>query len=650
MIVIRGLKKTFGSRVLFENASFELHPGFRYGLTGANGVGKSTLLRILAGDEPASDGVVTTPKDARIGLLRQDQFIDLDRRIVDVAMMGDKEAWRAWDELRSLDSSTSNSSRVSALDELLRARDGYGLEARAGGMLAGLGIDCAVHGSPLGTLSGGYRLRVLLAQCLLSKPDLLLLDEPTNHLDILSIRWLEKYLASYPGCVVMVSHDRRFLDQVATHILDMDYDTIHPYVGNYSQSLAEKSAWRDQREREIARKQRLVAHRQAFIERFGSKATKARQAQSRLKQIRRIEIDELPKSSRARPHFQLHPARQSGNDVLCVEGLSKSYQGRSVLHDVSFLVRRGERVAVIGPNGIGKSTLLRLLVENLQPDTGCIRWGHQVAVGYFPQDHRERLSEPKLSVVDWLWSACPSQSASFVRGELGRLLFSGTDADKPIGNLSGGEAARLLFAKLAVERPNVLVLDEPTNHLDLEAIEALADGLAQFEGTCLMVAHDRWFVSRLATRIIELVPNGHRDFPGTYAEYLRDCGDDHLDVDATWLRAREARAQQQKDQKDAILEVSQNRGDLKRKRNRLKNLPARRDAVLDDIATLEQSIAAIDARFSEPTFFVTVAAEEVQSLRSERHAADEALQRKVTEWEELEREMAELTAELGFEP
>ncbi|HMA97276.1 MAG TPA: ABC-F family ATP-binding cassette domain-containing protein [Polyangiaceae bacterium] len=644
MLTLSQVSKSYGPRTLFANASLELRTGVRYGLVGANGSGKTTLLRVLAGDEPPTDGNISYPKEARFGVLRQDRFVEDSQRIVDVAMMGDELVWKALEEIRSLElGASADPERITALDELIRTHEGYALRSRASQVLAGLGIETSVQERNLGTLSGGFKLRVLLAQVLLSRPDILLLDEPTNHLDILSIRWLEKFLAEYRGCAVIISHDRRFLDHVVSRVLDVDYDTITEYVGNYSEHVEQKRAFREQQEAQIAKQEKVVADKMAFIERFRAKATKARQAQSRVKQIERIEIQELGRSSRRYPHFNFVPARQSGKDVLNIEHLAKSYGTQQVLNDVSFMVRRNERVAIIGPNGIGKSTLLKCAVGTLKQDQGDITWGHEARVSYFAQDHAEALGNPERTLLEWLWQFAATQPESWVRGQLGQVLFSGDDVKKKIGALSGGESARLVFARLAIEQPNVLVLDEPTNHLDFEAIEMLVTSLQQFEGTVIVVSHDRWFVSQVATRIIELLPVGYRDFPGTFDEYLGQCGDDHLDADAVLAKAKEQAAV------DASpnLELNRQRDELKRKRNRLKALPQRRDAALAEVERLEQRATELEARYAEPGFFDAGNAASVAEVQADQQRTREALDAAIQQWETLEGEILALEQELA---
>jgi ATPase subunit of ABC transporter with duplicated ATPase domains len=635
------LAKSFGGRTLFEEVSLQLNPGSRYGLVGANGSGKTTLLKILAGDEPASDGSVSIPGHARVGVLRQDRFLDDDQIILDLAMMGDAGIWQALRERdRIVDHGEGDAGRLADLEDTLRLGGGYTLEARATAVLEGLGIPMVSHRRPLATLSGGFKLRVLLAQVLVGGPDALLLDEPTNHLDILSIRWLEKFLAGYRGVAVVISHDQRFLDNVVTHILDVDYQTITQYTGRYTTFVVEKEAARGRLEAEVARAEKIVADKRAFVERFGAKASKASQAQSRLKQIEKIEIQEVKATSRRTPLFRFAPERASGREVLEVAGVSKAYGDKQVLRDVSLTVRRGETVAVIGPNGLGKSTLLKIVMDRLSPDEGKVRFGHEVRTGYFAQDHQEQLGDASMTALDYMWEGCPSESTATVRGLLGRVLFSGEDVQKSLGSLSGGEAARLIFGRIIAERPNVLVLDEPTNHLDLEAIAALVEGLKAFEGTVLLVSHDRWFVSELATRIVEVTPDGLRDFPGTYAEYLAQCGDDHLDADAVTLKAKAVKARERETTQGAPADGGLSWEEQKKRRNRAAALPARREKVLAAIEAAEARKKAIAELYAQPGFFERTLKGEILKLEREAAELGSKIDRWMSEWEEIEAELA----------
>lgn len=543
MISVSNLEKSYGDRVLFADASFQLNPGERYGIVGANGSGKTTLLNILSGDAQATSGTVAVGKSLRLGVLRQDQFIHGDEEVLGVALMGHPELWEAMvekDKLLARAHESFDADRYSVLEETVQRLDGYTAEARAATILEGLGLPAEVHHRPLSTLSGGFKLRVLLAQVLAGSPDVLLLDEPTNHLDILSIRWLEKFLHDFEGPVAVISHDHRFLDNVATGILDVDYQTVTLYHGNYTEFVEQKVGDRERKEKEIEGRQKEIAHQQKFVDKFKAKASKARQAQSKMKQIERKveEMEELPGSSRRYPKFRFVQRRQSGKEVLKVAGLKKAFGEKEVLHGVDLQIARGDRLVIMGPNGIGKSTLLKILVGDLKADTGSVEWGYETHPGYFAQDHHEQLEGLERTAEQWLWDFCPSRDRGFVRGHLGMVLFSGDDGEKRLSALSGGEAARLVFSRLALEQPNVLVLDEPTNHLDLESIEALVASLQTYEGTLILVSHDRWFVGQLATRVVEISPAGIRDYLGTYEEYVHACGDDHLDADTVVLKAK----------------------------------------------------------------------------------------------------------------
>ena len=644
MIAVTGLGKSFGAQTLFDEASFQPNPGCRYGVVGANGSGKTTLLRLLIGEVEPTSGLVAIPRRLRLGTLRQDRFLADEVPILEAVMRGHTELWRAIRDKEALLEASDvdfDADRYQELEDVVLSLDGYSFEARCGEVLEGLGIPTAIHRRPLGTLSGGFKLRVLLAQVLASDPGALLLDEPTNHLDILSIRWLEKFLLEYRGCAVVISHDHRFLDNVCSHIVDVDYETVTVYTGNYTEFVRLKATDRERREAEIAKREKEIASHQAFVDRFRAKATKARQAQSKIKMIERTVIERLPVSSRRYPTFGFSQRRPSGKVVLDLEHLCKSYGDNRVLSDVSLTVRRGDHLAVIGPNGIGKSTLLKIVTGKVEADAGEVRWGHETHPGYFAQDHRDLLEGRDGTVESWLGEACPGRDVGFVRGQLGKVLFSRDEVAKKLGALSGGEAARLIFARLTVEAPNVLVLDEPTNHLDLEAIEALVDALASYDGTLIFVSHDRWFVSRLASRIVEISAHGITDYPGGYDDYLADCGDDHLDADAVSLRARrekrDSRGERPVPPPPAAAPTPATRADQKRRRE----LVLRRDVLTASIEEAESRIADIDARFCEAGFFERTTDDQVRRLQREQQELRTRLAALLADWEQVEEQLAE---------
>ncbi|HUF89137.1 MAG TPA: ABC-F family ATP-binding cassette domain-containing protein [Gemmatimonadota bacterium] len=647
MITVSNLSKSFGDQTLFSGVSLQLSEGSRYGLVGANGSGKSTLLRILAGETPPSEGTVSIPRRARLGVLRQDHFEYEAVPILDVVLMGNRELWDALvvkQEVLERAADHFDSERYSAAEEVVLRHDGYSVEARAAEILEGLGIPTAVHREPLATLSGGFKLRVLLAQTLAADPDVLLLDEPTNHLDILSIRWFEKFLQGFEGTAVVISHDHRFLDNVSTHILDVDYETVTLYAGGYTRFQAAKREERERKETEITRREREIADHQAFVDRFRAKASKARQAQSRIKRIEKIEIERLPQSSRRWPTFRFRQRRPSGKVALTARGISKAFGDRQVLSDVNLEVKRGDRLAVLGPNGIGKSTLLKILVGQLEPDAGEVEWGYETYPGWFAQDHREQLGDGRQTAESWLWDASPGEGIGFVRGQLGLVLFSGDEALKPVGKLSGGEAARLVFARLAVEKPNVLVLDEPTNHLDLEAIESLVEGLAAFDGTAILVSHDRWFVSEVADRILEIRPDGIRDFHGSYDQYVEVCGDDHLDAESVSSRALRERTARERPAR-APEGAPADRAAERERRRRAADLSAERDRLLEEVDQAEARLAEIHARFADPGFYAGTEHEDVRALESEEREVAGRVERLMEQWTAVERELTALGGE-----
>jgi ATPase subunit of ABC transporter with duplicated ATPase domains len=655
----------FGAHVLFADASFQLNAGERYGLVGANGSGKTTLLNIMSGDIEPSAGTVAIPKSLRLGVLRQDQFIYEDQEILAVALQGHAELWQVMVEKEKILARAHEEfdiDRFSELEETVQRLDGYTAETRAATILEGLGIPTEVHRQPVSTLSGGFKLRVLLAQVLAGAPDVLLLDEPTNHLDILSIRWLEKFLQSFTGPAVIISHDHRFLDNVATRILDVDYQTVTLYHGNYSAFGAEKIAERERREKEIEGRQKEIAHHQKFVDRFKAKNSKARQAQSKIRMIERIadDLEELPGSSRRYPKFRFRQRTASGKDVLKVRGIRKAFGDNEVLHGVDLQVQRGDRLVIMGPNGIGKSTLLKIIMGELPADAGTVEWGHGAQPGYFAQDHHEKMDEAEKTAERWLWDFCGDKDRGYVRGELGLMLFSGDAAEKPVRALSGGEAARLVFSRLMVEQPNILVLDEPTNHLDLESIEALVVGLQNYDGTLVLVSHDRWFVSQLATRIVEIGRNSIRDYHGSYDEYVHACGDDHLDADNVVLKARREEKKVRREPASTNGGPGSSRQDGSGRQNNgarqgggtarkaESSHAGRADAesrlarLTADIEADETRIAVIDETFAQPGFFEATSPDQLKELQAERSQLQSRVDRLMSEWERLESEIQAL--------
>ncbi|MGH7446790.1 MAG: ABC-F family ATP-binding cassette domain-containing protein, partial [Longimicrobiales bacterium] len=621
----------------------------------------TTLLNILSGDQPEADGSVAIPKSARLGVLRQDQFLYEDQEILAVALMGHPELWDVMVEKEALLARAHEEfdvDRFSELEDAVQRLDGYTAETRAATILEGLGIPTEVHRQPLSTLSGGFKLRVLLAQVLAGAPDVLLLDEPTNHLDILSIRWLEKFLQNFQGPAVIISHDHRFLDNVATKILDVDYATVTLYHGNYTMFGEQKVAERERREKEIEGRQKVIAHHQKFVDRFKAKNSKARQAQSKVRMIERIaeDIEELPGSSRRYPKFRFRQGTPSGRDVLRIKGIRKTFGDNEVLHGVDLQVQRGDRLVIMGPNGIGKSTLLRIVMGDLSAD-GTVEWGHGTRPGYFAQDHHEKLGDAATTTAErWLWDFCPGKDRGYVRGELGLMLFSGDAAEKSLSTLSGGEAARLVFARMQVEQPNVLVLDEPTNHLDLESIEALVAGLQNYDGTLILVSHDRWFVNQLATRVVEISVSGIRDYHGTYEEYVHDCGDDHLDTDNVVLKARRAEKKPRAESGSARTETgvagaAARNGDGRSRNGRSASgrsggarpdnsraREARLAQITAEIEAGESAIAAIDRSCAAAGYFEHTPGDQIKSAQAERTRLQQDIDRLLEEWERLEQE------------
>ncbi len=523
MISTTKLTMQFGAKPLFEDISVKFSDHNKYGLIGANGCGKSTLLKVLGKEIEASSGSVAYTPNERIGMLRQDQFAYEDETVIDVVIMGHEELWeikKERDRIYSLPEMTEEEGiKVAELEHEFAELDGYTAESRAEELLSGLEIPEGQHYGPMSAVAPGWKMRVLLAQALFSNPDILLLDEPSNNLDINTIRWLESVINSMESTMIIISHDRHFLNSVCTHMADIDYGELRMYHGNYDEYMIAATAARERLVSENAKKKAQIAELQAFVSRFSANASKSRQATSRQKQIDKIQLEEVKPSSRINPYIIFEQEKKL--QKLVVEGinLSKSYDDLTLFKNFDLRIDAGDKVAIIGPNGIGKTTLLRLLAGDLEPDTGSIKWSENAKVGYFAQDHSADFNMD-MNLFDWMTQWTDSADEQVIRGALGRMLFRADDIKKKVNVLSGGEQGRMLFGKLALQKNNVLLMDEPTNHLDMESIESLNTALENFPGTLIFVSHDREFVSSLANKIIELTPNGIVNFAGSYEDYL----------------------------------------------------------------------------------------------------------------------------------
>jgi ATPase subunit of ABC transporter with duplicated ATPase domains len=532
-IEVQDVSKAYGSKRLFREVHVRFDGGRRYGLTGPNGAGKTTFLAIVAGELEADSGFVQRPK--RTSVLAQDHYAFESWRALDVVIMGNARLWKALAEKQELTAnaelSDADGERLGELECVIAEENGYSAEADAGELLGGLGIPESDHEKCMSELPGGRKLRVLLAQALFGAPDALLLDEPTNNLDIDSIRWLERFLRSYRGVLMVISHDRRFLNRICTHIADIDYETIILYPGGYDDMVRAKGQVKSKIEQDNSDRSKKIAQLQEFVARF-SAGTRASQVQSRKKQIERLTLTDLKRSNIERPFMQFQVKKPSTKQTLTIDGLSKRWPETEVCNGFRAVVTRGERVAIIGRTGVGKTTLCKLLMGEIKPDAGRIEWGSQTSLGYLAQDHRAGIADG-LTVSEWLHSFEPKADVQKIRGLLGRMLFKGEEGMKPTSALSGGEAVRLIFSKLMLTQDNVLILDEPTNHLDLESILALGDGLTKFEGTAFVVTHDRDLVASFATRIFAFTDDGLVDFQGTYDDFAeRFGGEDSERVDS----------------------------------------------------------------------------------------------------------------------
>ncbi|HTY92923.1 MAG TPA: ABC-F family ATPase [Steroidobacteraceae bacterium] len=531
MLATSNLGIQFGAKPLFEQVTVKFTDGNHYGLIGANGCGKSTLMKVLGGELEQSTGEVMLQAGLRMGKLNQNQFAYEDERVLDVVMQGHVEMWRAMRERDAIyanaEATDADYMRAAELEGRFAEYGGYDAEARAASILTDAGIPESLHNVPMREVAPGLKLRVLLAQALFSRPDVLLLDEPTNNLDINSIRWLEKVLNDYDATMIIISHDRHFLNQVCTHIADLDYQKLTIYPGNYDDFMLASVQARARVEAANAKAKDRISDLQEFVRRFSANASKSRQATSRKRQLEKIKLEDIRPSSRQNPYIRFEQARKLYRSAFTVEKLKFAYPGADspVLNGVSFNVEAGERIAIIGANGIGKTTLMRCLAGDLKPTAGTISFVENADVGYMPQDPQAEFEEP-LDLFTWMSNFTgKADDEQITRATLGRLLFSGDETKKSVKVLSGGEKGRMIYGKLMLTRPNIMLMDEPTNHMDMETIESLQIGLEKYPGTLLFVSHDREFVGSLATRIIELRAGGEiADFHGTYDEYLRSQG------------------------------------------------------------------------------------------------------------------------------
>jgi ATPase subunit of ABC transporter with duplicated ATPase domains len=527
MISVSSVSMRYGSKVLFEDVTTTFTAGRRYGLTGPNGAGKSTFMKLLTGELQPQKGTIVRPE--KLGVLRQDQFAFDAFRVIDTVIMGNARLWAALQEREELYAKSSMTDeegmRLGELEGIVGEEDGYSAESNAAILLQGLDIPEELHERTMSELQGGQKVRVLLAQALFGEPPALLLDEPTNHLDLDSIHWLREFLVRYDGTLIVISHDRHFLNDVCTHTADIDYQTIITYTGGYDEMVLAKTQIRARVEAENAQREKKIAQLNDFIARFGA-GTRASQTTSRRKEVERLQTTELARSNIQRPYIKFAMHRPSGRTVLEAAGISKSYGDLQVVSNFSAIVNRGEKIVLVGRNGQGKTTMLRALLSDApgmpvapgDVDGGKLRWGHEVSIGYFAQDYTGAITRG-MTAVEWLHQFDPDASRQEIHGLLGQMLFSGEEGLKPTDALSGGETARLLFCRIMLQKPNVLILDEPTNHLDLESINALNVALQRFEGTVLLVTHDQDLIEEVGTRVWHFDNGRIEDFKGTYEEY-----------------------------------------------------------------------------------------------------------------------------------
>lgn len=635
MISVSDLSMRYGAKKLFSKVTLQFNSGCKYGLVGANGSGKSTFIKILTDEITPESGSFTMPTRTTVGFLKQDHYLYEEEDVINVVIQGKKKLWEALERKKSLESLDNFTEQECALleqiDREIAEHNGYSAHSDAAKLLEGLGIKEASHRKPLRHLSGGYKLRTLLAQVLFSEPDILVLDEPTNHLDLSSIKWLEGHLKSFSGTVILSSHDRNFLNGICTHIADVDYGSMTIYKGNYDEFLEKKRLEREQKEIILEKHEKRVSEMQEFIDRFKAKASKARQAQSRMRMVDKLEdkIDDIHimPSSRLYPKISFEPFRPSSHTPLVVKNLHKSFGEKKVLENISFEIERGDRPAIIGPNGIGKSTLLEIITNNAQADSGSFEWGFATRVAYFPQDHKREV-QGASTLLEWLGSFNPLLNQEQLRDILARVLFSGDVVNQPVSTLSGGETARLILAKMLLQNPNILIFDEPTNHLDMEAIDSLTEALAAFEETVLFVSHNRYFVSAVANRILEITETGIKDYKCTYREYLEMQETDFLS--ARSLHKRNALLESVDKEKEESTKSYDEQKRLRSLRSKLEKTVARSE---NECHELETALQKLNAVFASEDFYINTDRDRQTVLTKEKESLELRLLQAMERWE-----------------
>lgn len=639
MISLQNVGMSYGERDLFTGVSLQLNENTRYGITGANGSGKSTLLKILARRDQPSEGKIDIQKGTRIAYLEQNLPLDSGETAIQIVIGGDEILAKA---LAERDKPDADPAHAGEIEEIIMSREGYRAESEAARLLSGLGLPDEVHTIPANKLSGGQLMRVLLARALFAKGEVLLLDEPTNHLDMPGIKWLENFiLYEFQGTLLLITHDRGFLSALSEQILDVDYKTITIFNMNYNRFVGARTLAAEQKEREAEAAKKKIAELTEFIDRFKAKASKARQAQSRVKQVEKIEVPEIIPSSRRRPSFNFRYERESGRDVLNVHNVAMQFTETPLFTGAEFLLRKGDKAAIIGPNGHGKTTLLKIIAGELKPIAGTVQFGHEVRMGYYAQVHEElrKLGEP---LHEHLHQLHHQKAVKDVRGSLGLMLFEGDEQKKKLSALSGGEMARFVFADLMLQKPNFLVLDEPTNHLDIEGIEALEDALVAYQGTVLMVSHDRAFIKKVCNRVFEL-KNGTLKELNAGVRAL-EAMDDSDDKPAPTARQKaEAAVEKEKAEAASAATATLSYDERKRLKSEANKAQSRIKRLEEIIAQHEKSIATIDALFADGDRLQSLGADEIRLKTQERATLQKQLEETMAEWESL----AELSSQSG---